>query len=367
MERYRGLEVAGRKKKVRDDFRIQIVNRSASESPDHWPNIKEENAVVQPKQASDVMVTKLITLPPATHVFDGIDRLVKHNISGAPVVDTQGNFLGVFSEKCCMNVLGVMAQYAHKHGHRTSTPAKDFMMTKLVTLSPEMDVFNAIGQLLLKRISGAPVLDSGGNLLGVFSEKTSMKVLISAAYDQMPTTRVEAFMNDDFKRVIDDGVPLVEVAQMFVDTPYRRLEVVRDGKLLGQISRRDVLRAEKKHSMPARLRDEALADSNAAVDPDSRDGESSELSTRTPQVSNYMDREAKTITEETDFLQIARIFLDTPYRRLPVVNDGRLVGQISRRDVLQAVNSLIDIAPPPRKKTLLYLGSLFSRDEAPFD
>ena len=80
-----------------------------------------------------------------------------------------------------------------------------------------------------------------------------------------------------------------------------------------------------------------------------------------------MDRVAKTITEDIDFLKIARIFLDTPYRRLPVVNDGKLVGQISRRDVLQVANELIGIDPPPRKKTLLYLSSLVSREDAPFE
>jgi len=323
--------------------------------------------VAQPKLARDIMVTKLVTLPPETHVFNGIARLVKQKISGAPVVDPQRNFLGVFSEKCCMNVLGVMARYAQEKGKEVSVQAKEIMVTELVTLTPDMDVFEAIGQLLSKRISGAPVLDSSGKFLGVFSEKNSMEVLISAAYDQLPTTRVEAFMNKDMNRVIDDDAELVNVAQVFVDTPYRRLEVVRDGKLLGQISRRDVLHAEQKVSMPAHDRDEALTDLFASDNPASVDGESSEPSNPATHVSCYMDRVAKTITEDFDFLNIARIFLDTPYRRLPVVNDGKLVGQISRRDVLQVANELIDIDPPPRKKTLLYLSSLVSREDAPFD
>jgi CBS domain-containing protein len=328
---------------------------------------QKENAVVQPKLARDIMVTKLVTLPPEMHVFDGIAGLVKQKISGAPVVDPQRNFLGVFSEKCCMNVLGVMARYAQEKGKEVSVHAKEFMVSKLVTLTPDMDVFDAIGLLLRKRISGAPVLDSSGKFLGVFSEKNSMQVLISAAYDQLPTTRVEAFVNKDMNRVIDDDAELVNVAQVFVDTPYRRLEVVRDGKLLGQISRRDVLHAEQKVSMPARDRDEALAELFASDNSASVDGESSEPSNHATHVSRYMDRVAKTITEDIDFLKIARIFLDTPYRRLPVVNDGKLVGQISRRDVLQVANKLIDIDPPPRKKTLLYLSALVGREDAPFE
>ena len=54
----------------------------------------------------------------------------------------------------------------------------------------------------------------------------------------------------------------------------------------------------------------------------------------TEEVSAFMDRSAKTINEEVDLLGIAQIFQQTPYRRLPVLTDRKLVGQISRRDLL---------------------------------
>ena len=120
--------------------------------------------------------------------------------------------------------------------------ARDIMVTRLVTLRPEMDVFKCIEILVKNKISGAPVVDKNNNLLGTFSEKCCMQVLIDAAYEGLPTNQVGAFMDADPQTISEDTM-LLSIAQVFLITPRRRLPVVKDGKLVGQISRRDVLRA----------------------------------------------------------------------------------------------------------------------------
>ena len=137
------------------------------------------------------------------------------------------------------------------------TLAKDIMATRLITLSPKMDVFDGISLLLKHRISGAPVVDDAGNLVGVFSEKCSMSVLVASAYDQLPTTEIEAYMHTDF-RTITEQTDLLSIAQIFHHTTYRRLPVLRDGRLVGQVSRRDVLRAAHDLSAVAPDREMAL-------------------------------------------------------------------------------------------------------------
>ncbi len=323
----------------------------------------------RPELARDIMVSRLVTLRPEMHVFKGIAHLLKRNITGAPVVDPQGNYLGMFSEKCCMSVLTWTARLAceDEKNIARSLHAKDFMVTRLVTLSPEMDVFKAIGLLLNNHISGAPVIDRNQNFLGVFSEKTSMQVLISSAYEQLPTTRVEAFMNKESQRVIEEDTDLLDIAQIFLDTPYRRLEVLREGRLLGQISRRDVIKAEHHLSKYVRNPDETISKNNWMIHRSDGDSQTSQSALPLPEVGCFMDQQAKTISEDTDFLQIARIFLDTPYRRLPVLRDQCLVGQISRRDMLKAVHDLMDVPLPKQETTLLYLSSLIERTDAPID
>lgn len=135
--------------------------------------------------------------------------------------------------------------------------AKDIMVTRLVTLSPHMDVFDAIGLLLRHQISGAPVIDEQRNLLGVLTEKCCMSALIDATYDQMPGNEVCCFM-DRNPRTIDEDTDLLTVVQIFRHEPFRRVQVVRDGQLLGQISRRDVLRAAHKLTEIAPDRETAL-------------------------------------------------------------------------------------------------------------
>ncbi|MGV3484052.1 MAG: CBS domain-containing protein, partial [Planctomycetaceae bacterium] len=217
--------------------------------------------------------------------------------------------------------------------------------------SPDLDVFDAIDQILARHISGAPVLDRDGRYLGIFSEKTAMQVLISAAYDQLPGTRLDAYMNTDPRRVIEDQATLIDIAQKFQQTHYRRLPVVIDGKLIGQVSRRDVIRSQhavvQQVSMdPARAKSGRLGFTNGSAP-----------------VERFMDREARTIAADEDLLNIAQIFLTTPYRRLPVVSGEKLLGQVSRRDLLTAAASLLWSKPECHKPELLYLSPL--ADTAP--
>lgn len=120
--------------------------------------------------------------------------------------------------------------------------ARDIMVTRLITLKPDMDVFHGIELLLKHRISGASVIDDEGKFLGVLSERCCMSVLVEGAYGQLPTTRIDAFMDRDVKTISED-TDLLAIAQIFRNAQTRRLPVLRDGKLVGQISRRDILRA----------------------------------------------------------------------------------------------------------------------------
>lgn len=119
--------------------------------------------------------------------------------------------------------------------------AREIMTQDLVTLSPDMDVFAAIDVLLKKRISGAPVVDFDGSFLGVFSESSCMRVIVNAAYENMPDARLLAFV-DRQPPVIAPETDLLTICQTFLNQATRRLPVLEYGRLLGQISRRDVMR-----------------------------------------------------------------------------------------------------------------------------
>lgn len=318
-----------------------------------------------PLLARDIMATRLITMSPHQPVFESIPLLLRHQITGSPVVDEERQFLGVLSEKCCMGLLALTARLAAEAGEGVpEILARDFMTSKLVTFGAETDAVEAIGKLLKYRISGAPVVDDKGTFLGVFSEKFSMSLLLALAHDQSPSSAVGPFMNTERGRVVDEETPLLEIIQRFLDTPYRRLPVLRDGKLLGQISRRDVLRAAQR-SPVFRRRDLNLVDHSADIDRSAGSPEASHGKLDSNEVVSFMDSRARTISPNADLLSIAQIFLSTPYRRLPVVRKGKLLGQVSRRDVLQATFDLMK-ARTSRRPEGLYLSATRERYEAPF-
>jgi len=121
--------------------------------------------------------------------------------------------------------------------------ARDYMATRLVTLSPDMDVMDAVAVLLEERISGAPVVDSRGNLVGILSEKDCLQIAVTAGYYGERGGPVSQFMHRNVVTV-EPSTPIFEVAKLFLGSHFRRYPVVdADNRLVGQLSRRDVLRA----------------------------------------------------------------------------------------------------------------------------
>lgn len=119
---------------------------------------------------------------------------------------------------------------------------REYMSANLVTLTPDMEILSAIHELVKHRISGAPVLDERGNMIGVLSEQDCMRVALHAGYHGEFGGRVSEYMSRDV-RTIDADASILELAELFLSAPYRRYPVLDDNRLVGQISRRDVLRA----------------------------------------------------------------------------------------------------------------------------
>jgi CBS domain-containing protein len=122
---------------------------------------------------------------------------------------------------------------------------KEYMSANVVTFSPSMDIHQAINQLIKKRISGAPVVDQTGNIVGMLSERDCMKIALSTSYHGEAAGKVSEYM-EPVPKTIEADASIVEVASMFLKEGLRRYPVMHDNRLVGQISRRDVLKALEK-------------------------------------------------------------------------------------------------------------------------
>jgi len=122
-----------------------------------------------------------------------------------------------------------------------SVLVKDFMKANPVTFTPDMDIHDAMKILVEHWLSGAAVIDLRGNLVGLLSETDCLRVGLNAAYHDEWGGTVGDYMTREVK-TIDADSSIVEIADLFTKTPYRRYPVLQENRLVGQLSRRDVMK-----------------------------------------------------------------------------------------------------------------------------
>lgn len=127
---------------------------------------------------------------------------------------------------------------------------KDYMTVNKHTFSVDMDVLSAIHYMLEFKISGAPVTDHHGNMVGFLSEKDCMQIALSAGYQQSGAAgRVSEYMTKGVD-TIDIDTPIIEIAELFLKSSFKRFPVVTDNRLVGTITRQNVLHALTYMSSP---------------------------------------------------------------------------------------------------------------------
>ena len=128
----------------------------------------------------------------------------------------------------------------------SSLVVRDLMETTYVTLTPDMAVTDAVSILMEQKVTGAPVVDEEDRVLGLLSERECLASLLVGAYDRMPSGIVSDFMLQEFVSV-PPTLGIFELAELFVSKTIRRFMVIEDDKLVGQITRRDLLRGIKRY------------------------------------------------------------------------------------------------------------------------
>lgn len=123
---------------------------------------------------------------------------------------------------------------------------KDHMSKNVVTLAPELEILQAVHELIEHDISGAPVLDKHGRLVGVLSERDCMQVAMQGDYHGMPAGLVKDYMSSN-PQWISPEQSILTLADLFIKGRFHRYPVVDNGRLVGVISRRDVMKAMGKH------------------------------------------------------------------------------------------------------------------------
>ncbi|MAD97571.1 MAG: inosine-5-monophosphate dehydrogenase [Flavobacteriaceae bacterium] len=124
----------------------------------------------------------------------------------------------------------------------------DYMTKKLVTFKPEDSLDHVINELIKYKISGGPVVNDKNELIGIISETDCIKHISESKYYNLPSDSDNTVGKKMITEVdtIDKNMNIFDAASKFINSKRRRFPVVEKGKLIGQISQKDVLKAAMK-------------------------------------------------------------------------------------------------------------------------
>jgi CBS domain-containing protein len=126
------------------------------------------------------------------------------------------------------------------------TPSKltvsDIMTSQLVIFTPEQSIHEVMRAFIKHRISGGPVVDESGKLVGVISEADCMKEISDSRYFNLPILdkSVAHFMTKEVD-TIDANTSVFDAASLFSKSSRRRYPVMENNRLVGQVSRKDIV------------------------------------------------------------------------------------------------------------------------------
>ena len=124
---------------------------------------------------------------------------------------------------------------------------RDYMTTSLITFKPDQSVQEVVEAIIKHRISGGPVVNENQELVGIISEGDCLKQLSESRYYNMPMLgqTIEKYVTKNVD-TIDGNMNIFDAATKFIESKRRRFPIVKNGKLVGQISQSDVLKAAMK-------------------------------------------------------------------------------------------------------------------------
>ncbi|SEC01356.1 CBS domain-containing protein [Tenacibaculum sp. MAR_2009_124] len=121
----------------------------------------------------------------------------------------------------------------------------DYMTKKVVSFKEEQPIEEVIETLINNRISGGPVVNEKNELIGIISEGDCMKQVSESRYYNLPIDKNNTVGKAMVREVetIDGNMNIFDAANKFLESKRRRFPIVENGKLVGQISQKDVLKA----------------------------------------------------------------------------------------------------------------------------
>ena len=124
-----------------------------------------------------------------------------------------------------------------------SVSLRDYMLPHPVRVKSDDSILDAVHVIIDKKVSGVRVVDEQDNMVGILSELDCLRAVLGSIYNNTDVGKVRDYMASDNLVVANPNEDIVDVAQDMLTKNKRRRPVVENGKLVGQITCRQLLRA----------------------------------------------------------------------------------------------------------------------------
>lgn len=263
------------------------------------------------------MSSPVITVTPETHLADARRIMNAEHIRALPVVD-DGKLVGIITRRGLLRI--DFSTIIGEEG-RCDIDLKDEVVGHIMTTSPiatpqSAAMPKAARSMMENKITALPVLNDKGELVGILTSSDVFRAILAELPELKQDIRVKDYMTREVV-TIDPDTSLLETHRLMGTKRVRSLPVLDEGRLVGIVTRTDVMGAD-----PSRLA--------------SRFNQEVSLKILVQSVEKLMSRELVTIGAEQSILDAAQLMLKHKIHSLPVVGEtGELVGILTESDLFR--------------------------------
>ena len=264
-------------------------------------------------QIKNLMSEDLITIDKDQNLSDALKLLRKHNVSRLPVTNHK-ELVGIISERDIASKLG-SSKYESMPASRLHISS---VMVKDVFTVPETMQLDEVAKLMLENgIGSVPVMDADDNMVGIVSKADFVTLAMGIAFDKIT---VKEIMTKDLT-VVSPTERLVHARRLMMEDHVGRLPVVEDGKLVGMLTSKDLMRAfiDFRKNVPEKYQKSQIKE---------------------VLVEYIMSSNPTVTSRDATISEVAKIMIETGFNGLPVVEDNKVVGIITQTDILRLIEKL---------------------------
>ncbi len=269
-----------------------------------------------------IAAKEVITIPPTMTIKGAAETMTRYGFRRLPVADPGTNrLLGIVGSSDIIDFLGggekfhiIQKKYRGNFLAAINESVREIMVSDVLTVSKDAAIKDVLNLIVKTRIGGVVVVTGYNEVLGIVTERD----LVFLLADKLTDKKVEEHMT---KKVVTASLSttLGEATRIMTKNSFRRLPILSSGKLVGMLTTRMIIDFIGRNNIFAKIVQNRVDEV---------------LKTRCEEI---MKTRVATVTKDTDLGEVARIIKDEGVGTVCVVEDDRLVGILTERDLVLAL------------------------------